>query len=117
MSLLRNLLDKTKGGALSLGLRTILAAYLEKYGTMLNFALDPQTRTITLEMLPKGEKEPIQLTLRGYELAEPEGGKPALRIAQVSASREWLEVLLRQFVEGRSIELPPNVAPLLKLLL
>jgi hypothetical protein len=116
MSLLRNLLDKTRGQALSLAGKKILAAYLEKYGAMLNFSVNPETHTIGVEMLLKGEKEPIQLTLRGYEIVEPEGGKPALRIAQVSASREWLEVALRQFVEGKPIELPASAAALMKLL-
>jgi hypothetical protein len=117
MSLLRNLLDKTKSHAMSLAGKQILAAYLEKYGTMLNFSVHPETHTINVEMLLKGEKEPVQLTLRGYEIVEPEGGKPGFRVAEISASREWLEVALRQFVQGRTIELPPHAAHLLKLLL
>jgi hypothetical protein len=116
MSLLGHLLDKTKGQALSLAGKQFLAAYLGKYGNMLNFSVDPETRTISLEMLLKGEKEPVQLTLRGYEIMEPEGGKAALRVAQVSASREWVEVALRHFVEGKSFELPAHAAQLLKLL-
>ncbi len=117
MSFLSSLLEKTKGQAVSLAGGKILGAYLEKYGTMLNFSVDPETKTIRLEMLLKGEKEPIQLALTGYEIVEPAGGKPAMKIAKVSASREWLEVSLRQFVEGRPFELPANAAPLLKLLL
>jgi hypothetical protein len=117
MSLLGNFLDKAKGQALSLAGKQFLGAYLGKYGAMLNFSVNPETHTIHLEMLLKGEKEPIQLTLGGYEIIEPAEGKPAVRVAQVSASREWLEVVLRQFVEGKSIDLPANAAPLLKLLL
>ena len=117
MSLLRNLLDRTKGQALSLAGKQILAAYLEKYGAMINFSVNPETHTIKLEMLLKGEKEPVQMTLRGYEIIEPAGGKPAFRVAEASASREWVEVVLREFVAGRSIELPASAAPLLKLLL
>ena len=117
MSILKSFLDKARGQAMSLAGQQILAAYLAKYGTMQNFSVDPQTRTIQVEMLLKGEKEPIQITLRGYEIVEPAGGRPALKIAQVSASREWLEVVLRQFVEGKPFELPAHAAPLLKLLL
>ena len=64
----------------------------------------------------KGESSPIKLTLSGYDI----GGsaeKPTLRIAKVAASREWLEVVLREFVEGKAIDLPPKAAPLLKILL
>jgi hypothetical protein len=118
MSLFGQFLDKTKGHALSLAGKQLLSLYLGKYGTMLNFSIDPETRTITLEMLLKGEKEPMQVTLRGYEILEPAGGKAAgLRVAEVNASREWLEVALRQFVQGRTIDLPANAAPLLKMIL
>ena len=71
MSLLGNFLDKAKGQALSLAGKQFLGAYLAKYGAMLNFSVNPETRTIHLEMLLKGEKEPIQLTLTGYEILEP----------------------------------------------
>jgi hypothetical protein len=118
MSLFSHFIDQTKGHALSMAGKQLLAFYLAKYGTMLNFSIDPETRTVTLEMLLKGEKEPMQVTLRGYEILEPAGGKTAgIRVAEVKASREWLEVALRQFVEGRTIDLPASAAPLLKMVL
>ena len=40
-----------------------------------------------------------------------------LRVAKTEASREWLGVVLREFVEGKPIDLPPKAAPLLKMLL
>ena len=116
MSLFKNLLDKTKGQAVSMAGRQFLNAYLEKYGTMLNFSVQPETKTITAEILLKGESSPLHLTLTGYEIAGT-ADKPVLRIAQTSASREWLAVVLKEFVEGKPIELPPKAAPLLKLLL
>ena len=108
--------DRLKGQAVSLAARQFLNSYLEKYGTMLNFSVQPETKSIDAEILLKGEQSPIKLTLSGYEI----GGsaeKPTLRIAKVAASREWLEVVLREFVEGKPIDLPPKAAPLLKILL
>ena len=116
MSLFKNLLDKTKGQAVSLAGRQFLNSYLEKYGTMLNFSVQPETKTITAEILLKGEQSPIRLELTGYEI----GGtvdKPTLRIARAEASREWLGTVLREFVQGKDFDLPPKAAPLLKLLL
>ncbi len=116
MSLLKNLLDKTKGPAVSLAGKQFLSSYLQKYGKMLNFSVQPDTKRIYAEILLKGEESPIKLTLDGYEI----GGtteKPTLRVAKVSASREWLEVVLKEYVEGKPIELPPKAVPLLKLLL
>ena len=116
MSLFGNLLDKAKGPAVSLAAKTFLSSYLQKYGQMLNFSVQPDTKKIYAEILLKGEDSPIKIHLDGYELDGP-AGKPTLRVAKVSASREWLEVVLREFVEGKPIELPPKAAPLLKLLL
>ena len=116
MSLLKNLLDKTKGPAVSAAGKQFLSSYLQKYGKMLHFSVQPDTKKISAEILLKGETSPIQLTLDGYEIDGP-ADKPTLRVAKVSASREWLEVVLKEFVEGKPIELPPKAAPLLKLLL
>ena len=116
MSLLKNFLDAAKGSAVSLAGKKFLSSYLEKYGQMLNFSVQPDTKKITAEILLKGEASPIHVTLDGYEIDGP-AGKPTLRVARVSASREWLEVVLREFVEGKPIDLPPKAAPLLKLLL
>lgn len=116
MSLLKNLLDKTKGSAVSMAGKQFLSSYLQKYGQMLNFSVQPDTKKIYAEILLKGEDSPIKITLDGYELDGP-AGKPTLRVAKTSASREWLDVVLKEFVEGKPIELPPKAVPLLKLLL
>ena len=116
MSLLGNLLDKAKGPAVSLAGKQFLSSYLQKYGKMLNFSVHPDTKKIYVEILLKGEETPIKLNLDGYEISGP-AEKPTLRVAKASASREWLEVVLREFVEGKPIDLPPKAAPLLKLLL
>ena len=108
--------DRLKGQAVSLAARQFLNSYLEKYGTMLNFSVHPETKTISAEVLLKGEQSPIRLELTGYEI----GGtaeKPTLRIARAEASREWLGTVLREFVQGKDFELPPKAVPLLKMLL
>lgn len=116
MSLFKDLLNKTKGQAVSLAGRQFLNSYLEKYGTMLNFSVQPDTKTIYAEILLKGEESSIKLTLGGYEIGGT-ADKPVLRIARTDASREWMATVLREFVEGKAIDLPPKAAPLLKLLL
>ena len=116
MTLFKHLLDKTKGQAVSMAGRQFLDSYLKPYGHMLNFSVQPETKTIYAEILLKGEDAPIKLTLSGYEIGGT-ADKPELRVAKVAASREWLETVLREFVEGKPIGLPPKAAPLLKLLL
>ncbi len=94
----------------------MLAAQLAPYGDMLNFQVDPAAKTIALEILLKGEKEPVRLTLSGYELRSGADGKTSLAFGGVTASREWIETLAREFVIGREIELPAKLAPVLRLL-
>ena len=110
MSLFGGLKDRT----ISLAARQLLATRLTLYGQMLNFQLDSQAKTITLEMLLKGEREPIRVTLAGYEILD--GTPPRLRFGGATASREWLEVVLNQFVVNQPVELPANLAPVLRLL-
>ena len=105
-----------KGQLVSLAGRKFLSSYLKKYADMLNFSVQPETKTITLELLPKGEKEPIKVVLTGYDIGTKDG-KTVLRVAKTSASREWIDTLLAEFLQGKAVELPPAAAPLLKLLL
>jgi hypothetical protein len=105
-----------KGRLISITGGKFLSSYLKPYADMLNFSVEPDTKTITLEILPKGEPSPIKITLTGYEISQSKG-KPVLRVAKTSASREWIGILLEQFLQGKEVELPSNVAPLLKLLL
>jgi hypothetical protein len=107
--------DTARGRVASAAGRQVLASRLAPYGDMLNFQIDPAAKSIALEILLKGESEPVRLTLSGYELRD-DGGKTRLTFAGVTASREWIETLVREFVIGREIELPPKLAPVLRLL-
>ncbi|MBV9127982.1 MAG: hypothetical protein JO117_07845 [Verrucomicrobia bacterium] len=111
--------DAARGQVASTAGRQLLRARLAPYGDMLNFQVDPAAKTIALEILLKGETEPLRLTLSGYELRTTDaaaGGKTHFTVAGATASREWVHTLLRELLVGREIELPPKVAPLLRLL-
>ena len=110
-----SLLGGLKDRAVSLAVRQLLAPRLAPYGEMLSLQLDSQNKTLSLELLPKGEREPIRVTLAGYEIVE--GDPPRLRVRAATASREWVEVLANQFLVGRTVDLPANLLPVLRLLL
>lgn len=96
--------------------RQMLAKRLAPYGDMLNFQIDSAAKTVTLEILLKGEKEPVRLTLSGYEIRTDAAGKTAATISGATASREWIETLLREFAVGHEIDVPPKIASVLRLL-
>lgn len=106
-----------KGQLVSLAAKQFLSSYLKDYAKMLNFSVEPSTRTISLELLPKGEASPIKVTLTGYEILQNGTGATSIRFAQTAASREWIDTLLAEYLRGKPIVLPAQAAPLLKLLL
>jgi hypothetical protein len=111
VSIFGGLKDRT----VSVAARQLLATRLAPYGEMLNFQLDSHNKTLTLEMLLKGERDPVRVTLSGYEILE--GTPPRLRFSGATASREWVEVLANQFIVGHPIDLPANLLPVLRLLI
>jgi hypothetical protein len=68
---------------------------------------------VRLELV--GEAEPIEVEITKYNLENNDSGA-RLTIEEATASREWLAVALREFVVGRSIEVPAKAVALLKLL-
>ena len=82
-----------------------LGKYLGRYGELLDLKIDSQNRTIEVVCLPLGEKEPITLRIDRYVIEE-EDGKKFIHASGCSCSRPWMNNLLKDFVQGRRIEIP-----------
>ncbi len=77
-------------------------------GKMINLQVTPDEGVMRIEVLLKGENEPLQVTVGEYECIkaekETQGGQLVLR--QIETSREWINAVLRGFYpEGVSIPL------------
>jgi hypothetical protein len=83
---------------------------------MLNLSIDSKTKRIRLEVLLKGESEPVTLNIDEYELTTAAGTNFIL-IKKASASREWADALLQDFAIGKTIPLPTKYANVVKSLL
>jgi hypothetical protein len=116
MSLFTDLLGKAKGAAVSAAGQQFLATYLERYGTVEQFQLDPAAKVVRARLRLKGEADAIELTASGYEIGGT-AAQPTVQVARVSASREWVQAVLKDFVEDRPFDLPPQAGPFLKMLL
>jgi hypothetical protein len=68
---------------------------------------------VRLELL--GETEPIEIHIKEYSLKH-NAKATTVTILKATASRQWLEETLRQFVVGRSFTIPPHAGALLNLL-
>ena len=84
---------------------------------MINLAIDSKNSKIRIEVLPKGETEPIAITVDEYQLATQSNGAPALVIRKIGASREWMDALLKDFATGKTIPLPEKYASIIKTVL
>ncbi len=87
---------------------------LKGIGTMLKLQVVPDQGTMKIEVLLKGESEPLEVTVGEYEcLNREEGGELVLR--NIETSRQWINALLKGFYpEGVTIPLGAPAFSLVK---
>ncbi|MFP5259026.1 MAG: hypothetical protein ACLGQH_08380 [Acidobacteriota bacterium] len=95
-----------KDKSLSKLLLSAAKPFLNKYGEVLNLAIDSAARTLTVEVLPVGEREAVQVELVGYHLTTDETGRGWLSFERLSTSRQWLTLVAEKALPERRIKLP-----------
>jgi hypothetical protein len=109
-------LHNAKDAGTSFVAERFVAHRIQPYGRMINLSIDSKNSKIRLEVLPKGETEPIAITIDEYQLTTLNGA-PQLVIKRASASREWIDALLKDFAAGKTIPLPEKYANMIKTVL
>ncbi|BAF71911.1 hypothetical protein [Sulfurovum sp. NBC37-1] len=109
------MLKKVKDAALSKGAKVAINAYIKEYGKMLKLNLDSEKKSITMEVLLEGEKEPLAVHVERYELTK-ENGKHFLKIYGIHTSRAWINTVAASYLEGKSFEIPEEYAKMLKVI-
>jgi len=94
---------------------------ITEYGEMVNLKIDSKNRNIELEVLLKGEKENILIKIEKYEAVSKDDSN-VIKFKNVSASREWIEVLIHNFAipnfaPKKMIEVDSKYAKLINLLI
>jgi hypothetical protein len=89
------------------------AQWVEPYGRMLNLSIDSRNKKIRIEILPKGETDPLAVTIEEYELTTV-NGVPSILIKRTSSTREWVDAVLKDFATGKTIRLPEKYANAIK---
>jgi hypothetical protein len=108
-------LRRQKDSSASFVLERALQKTFRRYGRMLKFNLDSGQKSIQVEVLLQGEKEPITLIVQEYELIREASGT-YLVVKKAAASREWLSVVLEEFVRGKRFAVPEKYASLTRLI-
>jgi hypothetical protein len=111
----RAFLRRSKDATLAFTARVTSNSWLKGIGEMTELSIDTKKRCVRVRLELLGEAEPIEVEITKYNLENKDSGA-RLTIEEATASREWLTVALREFVVGRSIEIPAKVGALLKLL-
>ncbi len=95
-----------KDKSLSKLLLSTARQYLREYGEVLDLALDSAARSISVEVLPVGEKESFRATVFGYGLATDGSGRGYLTFEDVAFSRQWLTLLAARLLPDKRLPLP-----------
>jgi hypothetical protein len=104
---------KMKDSALSKGLKAAINYKVKEYGEMIKLNLDSNAKTIELELMLEGEKEPLHVKVNRYELRE-ENGRYYLIAEDIVTSRAWINTVAAQYLHGQKFEIPEEYAKLLK---
>ena len=107
---------KAKDALLSSGARKFMDTQIEEYGKVLKFNLDSKEKSIELEVMLEGEKEPLHVKINRYELQQVDG-KDYITIQDVHTSRAWINTVVSQYLEGKKFEIPAQYASLLKMMI
>jgi len=106
--MLRKIINlKDKGLSRLLG--ALFKLKLGELAEVLECKIDSSAKSLTLSILPAGEKEPIELWVDNYEFVS-ENGVEFIRLKGIRASRAWIDMLISQlfnekFPDGK-IEIP-----------
>ena len=82
---------------------------------MTELFIDTKNKRIRVRLELLGETEPIDVDVSRYSLKE-KGETTYITIEDVTSSRQWLAVALREFVVGQDFAIPAKAGAVLKLL-
>ena len=100
------MLGALKDNLASLAAKSMLAGRMERYGQLTDLRIRSKEKMLFVEVLLAGEAQEIRIEVGRYRIVPAESGKIALVIESITASREWLQLLLEDFVVGQPIPIP-----------
>ncbi len=77
----------------------INSGLLKKYGKMTRLEIDKENKTISADLVLKGETECVRIKLLNYQLIQVDSENPVFKLGTIEVSREWLDALLKTLVK------------------
>jgi hypothetical protein len=106
-------LSRTKDAALEKALVMLLRPKFERYGEVREFNLDTAEKTISAEIMLRGEPAPLVISKARYRI-ETRGEDSYLVVHGVKVSKEWLQNLLVDYFPEITLKIPDFVKALIK---
>ena len=113
---LRHVLLRSKDATLALTARLAINKKLRSIGKMTELSIDTKEKRVRVRLELLGEKEALDVEILRYSLKE-KGKTTYITIEEVSSSRAWLTVALREFVVGQDLPIPAKAGAILKLVM
>ena len=95
--------------------RVAINTKLRSVGEMTELSIDTKNKKVRVRLELLGETEPIDVDILRYSLKEKDE-TTYITIDEVTSSREWLTIALREFVVGQDLAIPAKAGAILKLL-
>ena len=112
---LLDVLHRSKDATLAFTARVAINTKLRSMGQMTELSIDTKNKRVRVRLELLGEQEPIDVEILRYSLKEKDE-TTCITIEEVTSSREWLTVALREFVVGQDLALPAKAGAVLKFL-
>ena len=104
------MLGALKDSLASRAAKSLLAGRIERYGQLNDLRIRSKEKMLLLEVMLTGEADEITIIVDRYRVVPAEGGKIAIVIEAITASREWLQLVLEDFIVGQAIPIPAVAA-------
>jgi hypothetical protein len=102
------LFDAFKDRAVAAAAKVLINRKIANFGEVTELRLDNQRKTAGLELQLKGEALPISLEIGSYELSA-EGNQDFVSLWELRSSREWITIVLNEYIVGKKFPVPPSV--------
>lgn len=100
-SMLGNLKDSIASSAA----KKLLEGKIDRYGRIVDLRIRSKAKMIYVEVLLTGEEKEICIDISKYRITG-KAGEHVLTVEEAQCSREWLQLLIQDFLVGKPIPVP-----------
>ena len=79
--------------------------FIKQYGQIISIKIDSTNKAMSLEVMLKGELQPLKIELYEYKFIE-DGSGFYLEVKRVGANRYWIDSLVEMYLTGKRFSLP-----------